>query len=216
LSSLEKIKRKLIGNSEKMENCISAQLSPIQPSEVARAPALTNRWAPPVSGGFLARALSSPLPLSSGAGLSELVAFARAPMFSLCLADPTCQHAEPFPPHARFPSLHRGASLSAPPSPRTVVYQCAHTPRTMATLPAHAPQLPLEHRSHPFSLSCLISRKLTLSRALPPPLALARDPRSPCRPSSTPEAAPSLPERRPDVRNSLSCSVSKSRLEGDG
>jgi hypothetical protein len=156
-----------------MENCISAQLSLVQPSEAARAPALTNRWAPPVSGGFLARALSSPLPLSSGAGLSELVAFARAPMFSLCLADPTCQHAEPFPPHARFPSLHRGASLSAPPSPRTVVYQCAHTPRTMATLPAHAPQLPLEHRSHPFSLSCLISRKLTLSRALPPPLALA-------------------------------------------
>jgi hypothetical protein len=88
------------------------------------------------------------------------------------------------------------------------VDQCARTPRTPTTSPAHAPQLPFEHCPHPISLSCLISRKLTLSRALPLPLALAGDPHPPYRPSSPPEAALSLHERRPKVRNSLPSSVS--------
>jgi hypothetical protein len=190
-----------------MENYISAQPAQSSPARPhARAPASPNRWAPPTSGSFLARALSSP-PLFSGAGLSTLVALARAPSFSLCLAGPTRQHTELFPPRVCFPSLRRGASLSVLPSPRTVVDQRARMPRTPATSTAHAHQLPCEHRPHPLSLPCLISCKLTLSRALPSPLALAGDPCPSCLPSSPPEAVPSHPELRPKVRNPVSCSI---------
>jgi hypothetical protein len=56
--SLEKIKRKAIRNSEKKGKPISAQLSPVQPSEAAHVPAPPDRWAPPVSTSSLAHALS--------------------------------------------------------------------------------------------------------------------------------------------------------------
>jgi hypothetical protein len=65
-----------------------------------------------------------------------------------------------------------------------------------------------EPRPHPLSSHCLISPTLTLSRALPPPLEPAGDPHPSCRPSSPLGATASLPERHPEVRNSLPCSVS--------
>jgi hypothetical protein len=71
--------------------------------------------------------------------------------------------------------------------------------------PAHAPQLPFEHRPHLHSLPCLTSRKLTLSRALLSSLALAGVPRPPCWLSSPSEAAPSHPELCPEVRNLFPC-----------
>jgi hypothetical protein len=70
LSSLEKIKRKGIRKFREKGKPISAQLSPVQPSGAARAPAPPDRWAPPVSGGSLACALCSLLPLPYGVGLS--------------------------------------------------------------------------------------------------------------------------------------------------
>jgi hypothetical protein len=111
-------------------------------------------------------------------------------------------------PRARSLSLHCGTSVLTPPSPWTTMDQRARMPRTLAMSPAHAPQLPFEHRPHPLSLPCLISRKLTLSRALPSPLVLAGVPCPSCRPSGPSEVAPSLPEHRPEVRNTLPCSVS--------
>jgi hypothetical protein len=56
--SLEKIKRKGIRNSEKKGKLISAQLCPVQPSEVVHVPAPPDRWAPPVSASSLAHTLS--------------------------------------------------------------------------------------------------------------------------------------------------------------
>jgi hypothetical protein len=77
---------------------------------------------------------------------------------------------------------------------------------------AHAPQLLFEHRPHSHSLPCPISRKLTLSRALPTLLDLAGDQRPPCQSSSLPEAAPGHPELRPEVRHPFPCSVFPSML----
>jgi hypothetical protein len=51
------------------------------------------------------------------------------------------------------------------------------------------------------SLPCLISPALSLSCAQPPPPELAGDPRPLCRPPGAPNAAPSLPEHRPEVSN---------------
>jgi hypothetical protein len=81
------------------------------------------------------------------------------------------------------------------------------TARTPATSPAHVPQLLFEPHPHPLSLPCLISPTLALSHALPSLLELVGDQRPPCQLSSPPGAAPSLPEHRPEVRNTLSCSV---------
>jgi hypothetical protein len=74
--------------------------------------------------------------------------------------------------------------------------------------PAHAPQLPFEHRPHPHSLPCLTTHKLTHSRTLLSPLALAGVPCPLCQLSSPLEAAPSHPELRPEVRNMFPCLVS--------
>jgi hypothetical protein len=183
-----------------MENRILAQpvqFGPVQP----RAHARPRGQAAPAC---RCRALSLPLP--SGADLSAPVAFARAPVFSLCLAGPTRQRAEPFPLRAYFLSLRCGASLSAPPSLRATVDQRARMQRT-ATSPAHAPQLPFKHHPHPLSLPCLISRQLTPSRALPSTLVLSGGPHLSCWPSSPPEAAPSHPELHPEMRNLFLCLV---------
>jgi hypothetical protein len=108
-----------------------------------------------------------PLPLPSGARLSVPVACSLTHPLSVFAS-----RARPvstmncFAAHPLSPSLHRGTALSAPPSPRTAMDQRACTPISLATSPAHAPQLPFEPRSHPHSLPCPISRKLTLSRAL--------------------------------------------------
>jgi hypothetical protein len=148
-----------------------------------------------------------PLPLPSGTVLSAPIALARAPFsLSASWAHPVstmnCFAVRPL-----SPSLRRGTALSALPSPRTAVDQHTHTSTSSATSPAHAPQLPFEHRPHPHSLPCPISRKLTLSRALLSPLGFAGVPRSSCRPSNPLGAAPSYPELRPEVRRSFSCLV---------
>jgi hypothetical protein len=197
LKSIEKIKRKSIKNSLEKRKIKSSPTGPVQPSRAARVPAPPDRWAPPVSGGFLHRALSSPLSLC----LVGSVCQRQSP-------SPThpCQRSESFPPRICSLSLHHGTSLSALSFPRTAVDQRTRTPRTLATSPAHAPQLPFEYRPHPLSLPYLISRKLTLSRALPLPLTEVSCPL--CRPSSQSEVAPSLLERRPEVRSLLPCSVS--------
>jgi hypothetical protein len=90
----------------------------------------------------------------------------RIKNWDVTLVDPPYQRSESFPPRARLLSLHHGTAMSALSSPRTAVDQRARTPRTLAMSPSHTPQLPFEHHPHPLSLPCLISRKLTLSRAL--------------------------------------------------
>jgi hypothetical protein len=79
--------------------------------------------------------------------------------------------------------------------------------RSPTTSPAHAPQLLFEHRPRPHSLPHPILHILTLSRALPTPFNLARDPRPPCQSSSPPEAAPGHPELHPEVIHPFPCSV---------
>jgi hypothetical protein len=160
---------------------VSAALAPARP----HSPSLSARWGRPVGTGFLrARA-----PLSLPQALTINVV-ARS--------------------HALAPvSLCSGPALSALSSPRTVANPRAHArqedrPRRLPTRPssflstAHTRSLPLPHFAHDHSLA----------PALPPPPELAGDPRPLCWPLSPPEAAPSLPERRPEVRNSLLCSVS--------
>jgi hypothetical protein len=150
LKSIDKIKRKAIRNSEKMEKCISAQLGPTQPSQAVRAPASPDRWVPPVSDG--PRPCSLPLPLPGGADLSVSISFACAPKLSLCPVGPTCYRCEPFPPHTRSLSLHRGAPcqirlLCKPPWTSTHAHR---EPR-----PRHLPTCPtsLLSTAHTFSLS---------------------------------------------------------------
>jgi hypothetical protein len=112
-------------------------------------------------------ARSLPPPSVQWADLSAPVVLARAPLFSLCLAGPTRQHTELFPPRDRFPSLRGGASLSVPPSPRTAVDQRARTPITPATSPAHAPNSLLS-TARTRSLSPASFHVSSLSRALCP------------------------------------------------
>jgi hypothetical protein len=119
-------------------------------------------------------------------------------LFCLCLAGPLSQHTEPFPPRARSLSLRRGTALSAPPSPHPAMDQHARTRartlRSLATSPAHTPQLLFEHRPHPHSLPRSISRKLALcQRRSTSPETRARRAghlacRKPCQ--ATPSSAP--------------------------
>jgi hypothetical protein len=102
LKTIGKIKIKGIRNSREKGKTISAQPAQSGPAR-PRAPSPPDRWAPPVSGGFRPRALSSPLPLPSGASLS--VPFACAPPFPPCLAGPPCQRNESFPQRACSLSL---------------------------------------------------------------------------------------------------------------
>jgi hypothetical protein len=66
-------------------------------------PAPPARWAPPVSSGFFPRALTLSLSLSSGARMSALVPFARAPLFPLP-CEPTLPDVKSLP-HALALSL---------------------------------------------------------------------------------------------------------------
>jgi hypothetical protein len=79
-----------------------------------------------------ARVLALPLP--GGAGLSTPVFFARA------------LSRWPDPSTLRSVPSTRSLPLAAPWSPQTTVDHRARTPKTPATSPAHAPQLPFEHR----------------------------------------------------------------------
>jgi hypothetical protein len=167
-----------------------------------------DRWAPPISGS--PPRVPPPLPLPSGAALSAPVALARAPFFLSASQGLPCQLTDPFhrapalsrhavgrPVSSAFPATHRGPAR-------------AHS-RTFAGIPGHVarprPQLPFEHRLHPHSLPHPITHSPTISCALPSPLGLAGDPRSPYRSPSPPDAAPSDPELRPKVRHTFPCPV---------
>jgi hypothetical protein len=140
-----------------------------------------------------------------------LVAFhPRAPL-PLCLVGLPSQCAEPLPPRA-LPLSHCAVGplcqlrlLHAHLGPEHV--HSRRTLRTLATSPAHAPQLLFEHRPRPHSLPHPSLHNLALSRALPMPLNLARDPRPPCRSSSPPEDTLGHPELCPKVRHLFSCLV---------
>ena len=151
-----------------------------------------------------------PLPplLSAQRGQAVGVGFlARVPFFSLCFAGPLFQSSSRYPRASVLSlslSLGRGPALSAPPSPRppwTSARALAHVAGNLGhvVLP-HVPAL-FEHRLHPHSLPHLISRSLALASALSTPSDLAGDSRPPPRSSSSPEATPSDPELRPEVRH---------------
>jgi hypothetical protein len=110
LSSLKKIKRKAIGNLEKMENCISAQSA-----QSSRAPTLAERRPPPVGAALRLRALT----LSS----------------SLCHVGPACWCCTS---RFRAPvrSLLSGPHLSAPPPIATVARLCHHLAGPACKLPS--------------------------------------------------------------------------------
>jgi hypothetical protein len=175
------------------------QPKPAHPAQRGHAPAPPDRWAPPISGGFLPHALTLSLSLPSRARLSVPVPFAHSPLFPLCFAGPLYQTSSRCPMRSLPPSLRRGPPLSVLPSPRLTVDQRAYSrtsPESSATSPAHAPPL-FEHRARPHSLPHPISHSPAPSRALPMPLSFAGDPRPPCRSSSSSEATPSDPELRP-------------------
>jgi hypothetical protein len=131
------------------------------------------------------------MPLSLSASWARLVSvpsrFPRTPALSRCAVGPPCQ-------------------LCLPCEPSWTSAHARRDPRP-CRLPMH-PQLPFELLPHAHSLPYLISRKLTLSHALLSSLGLAEVLRPPCWSSNPPEAAPSDPELRPEVRHSFPCSVS--------
>jgi hypothetical protein len=192
---------KQLGNSGKRKS------SPARPSQAARPRHLT--------GGFhLSAATPSPAcPLSP----------------SLCLVGPSCRR-QFLRPRAPLLSLLCGLVLpvvellpprTCPLSLCAVGLPCqlcppracrgparAHSrtsPESSATTPAHAPQLHFEPRPRTHSLPRLISHSLAPARALPTPSDLAGDPLSPPWSSSSPEATPSDPELRPEVRHPPPC-----------
>ena len=203
LKTIGKIKRKGIRNSREKGKPILAQHSPAGP----RVLALPDMWAPHVSGSFLPRALSPP---------------------SLSLVGLVCRRQSPSPAHPRSLSASRAHLVSAmshsphapapslctvgPPGqvrlPREPPWTSAHArrepwPRRLTTRPSS-----LLRTARTLSLPCLISCKLTLSHAMPLPLALTLIPHPPRRSSNPSESAPSLLERYPEMRNSFPCSVS--------
>jgi hypothetical protein len=130
---------------------------------------------------------------------------AHACSISLCVAGPSRQRRGSFAPaRALSLSLRGGLALSVPSSPQPplthVLARAVETAYVACPLPS-ALLTPARTRS----LSPASFRTLSPFRAPQSSLALAGDPRSRCRPSSPPEVAPSHPELRPEVRNSLSC-----------
>ena len=188
--------------NEKGKAAESTQLGLARPR--ARAPASPDRWVPPISGNPLPRTPSLTLSLASGAMLSAPVSTPTCPSslsaLRACFASP------------RAVNPARPSSLSAPWAcavssafPVPVVDQrtraLAHVARNLGHVVR--PRIPalFEHRLHPHSHPRLISRSLALASALPTPSDLAGDPRPPPRSSSSPEATPSDPELRPEVRH---------------
>jgi hypothetical protein len=113
-------------------------------------------------------------------------------------------------PHTRSLSLAaRGTPISSAfPAPRRGrACALADVAGILGHVGRPRPQPIFEHCSRPLSLPCPISHSPTLSRALPTPLSFARDPRPPCRSSSSSEAMPSNPELRPEVRHPFPCLV---------
>jgi hypothetical protein len=136
-----------------------------------------------------------------------------SPSLSLCLAGPDRQ------PPSRCPERPFPLSLSASWAclvssafPALAVDRRVRTSaRRRISRPRRPPMHPapfLEPRQCPALAPRLISHTLTLSRALSSLLDTAGDPRPRCRPTSSLETAPSLPELHPEVRHQSSCPIS--------
>jgi hypothetical protein len=108
--------------------------------------------------------------------------------------------------HALGPLRH-GPALLAPSSPQPLLTPPTHTCREARHVTPHVPLAPFEPRAHLLSLPCLISLTPSASHAQPLSLEFAGDPRPPCRLPRAPDAAPSLPEHCPEVRNLSLCFV---------
>jgi hypothetical protein len=171
-------------------------------------PAPPNRGVPPASNSPRLHALAPSLPLPGGADLLASTSLACA--LSLCSVGPHCQCCGPFAHKlalslpALWGSLVSSVFPATTADPRRRARRGDH-PRRSLTCPRSFLS-PARTRS----LRCLISPTLTLSHVLSSPPMLAGDPRPHYRPSSPLEVASSCPEHRPEVRNSLSCSVSLS------
>jgi hypothetical protein len=187
LNLKQKIKRKGIENSEEKGKQKAAQTSlsrPFGPPDLARS-----RAHPPLS------------PSAKRARPVGAVPPSRAPRSPIAQRAQSVS-AEPFPPHA-LPSL----CVVGPPyqlhPPRKPPLTRAHVHRE--TRPRHLPTSPSSLLSHDRtrSLTCLFSPTFALSHVESSPPELAGEERPPCRPPRAPDAAPILPERRPEVRNHL-------------
>jgi hypothetical protein len=206
LNSIEKIKRKGIRNSKEKGKLHSVQSSPDSP---AHADSLPNRRTR-LSAAVRTRSYSLPLSLCPVGPIYRHRLPSRArPVLSLFRGPRPSASLPVSLAHAPV-SLCRGLALSALPSPRTATYSRAHA--RQEDRPCHMPTCPssfLSASPHSLSLPCLISPTLTLSHALPLPPELAGDLCPPCWQSRALGAAPSLPDRCPEVRNSLPCLVSR-------
>jgi hypothetical protein len=164
---------------------------PKQPSgpssaQPGRAPALPDRWVPPISGGSLPRAPFLSLSLPSGTGLSAPVASALVPLFPSSLGPPH-KCAEPLPLRARPLSLcvcvswGRFVSFAFPaPAVDQHARTRTRTARSTTTSPTHAPPAPFWAPPAPaLAPPSHFSQPRSLSRALSTLLDLAGDPRSP-------------------------------------
>jgi hypothetical protein len=97
--------------------------------------------------------------------------------------------------------LCRGPALSTPSSSQPPLTRVRMRTEKANHVAYPRPQLHFEPRSHLLSLPYLISPTLGLSRAQPTLPNIAGEARPLCRPPGAPDVAPSLPERRPEVRN---------------
>jgi hypothetical protein len=170
LSSLEKIKRKAFRKSLEKGKTTFSPTSPVQPVG-SRAPAPPDRWAPPISDGFLPRTLSYP---------------------SLFPVGPVCRRQPPSPtrPRSLSASWARLVNATSRPPAHPTPSLCTVGPSCQLCLPrelpwtsAHARQEPRPRRlpTRPNSLlSTAHTRSLSTAsfHASPPSLALC--PRRSC------------------------------------
>jgi hypothetical protein len=154
------------------------------------------------------RSLSLSLSAQWGRPIVASFLHPRAPFLSLSHG-PGSPFAEPLP-RAPLSSLSAlwacpvGSTPSALAVDRRVRTRARHWISHPRRPPTH-PTLFLEPRQCPAHTPRLISHSFTLSRALPTPPATAGDLCLRSRPSSSPKTAPSLPELRPEVRQSSPC-----------
>jgi hypothetical protein len=191
---------KQLGNSGKRKKA----KQPSRPSSAARPRHLTSGFHLSPTTPSPARPLSPSL-CPTGPGCRRRFPRPRALLLSL-LCRPTFPVVEPLPPRARSLSLSASwacAVSSAVPAPAVDqrVRALAHVAGNLGHVVR--PRVPalFEHRLHPHSLPRLISRSPVLASALSTPSDLAGDPRPPPRSSSSPEATPSDPELRLEVRH---------------
>ena len=118
MKTIGKIKKHL--ENPKKRKSRFGPLSPVQPSQAARALASPNRWVPPVSDDLRPRTLASPLPLYSGADLSTPLPSCARPL-SLSLSSLRARlvsAVDHLPACSLSLSLRGGPALPAPSSPQ--------------------------------------------------------------------------------------------------